>query len=116
MRVHATAKKIGRYASLICAIHCAAMPVLMLILPVVKYLEALEYPLLATAIVFTGLVAAEDYKAHRDLIGFGFVSMSVLFFAFGVWTGLHATTFVGAVLLSIVQGRHLLKYHNHKHC
>jgi uncharacterized membrane protein HdeD (DUF308 family) len=65
--------KLGFFLSLVCAVHCASMPLLVALLPLVGagflHNPVLELVLMGTAVLIAGIILIKDYlQIHKSFI------------------------------------------------
>ena len=65
--------KVGFFLSLLCAVHCASMPLLVAVIPLMGagflHNPILELILLSTTVVIAGVILIKDYlQTHKSLI------------------------------------------------
>ncbi len=80
-------KKVGLLASLICAIHCTALPLLMIIIPTTGvYLfinENFEFVLLGLSLLFNITNLCFGYKQHRSNKAVAVLALGLFIFVIG---------------------------------
>ena len=80
-------KKAGVWASLICAIHCTALPLLMIIIPTTGvYLfinETFEFVLLGLSLLFNIANLCFGYKQHRSNKAVAVLAVGLFIFVIG---------------------------------
>ena len=76
--------KIGNISCIACAIHCLAMPILIVVLPAIGstflFHSWFEYLFLGIGVLFSLLSLCWGYKYHRKLRVFSFLFAAVSFF------------------------------------
>jgi uncharacterized membrane protein HdeD (DUF308 family) len=75
--------KVGFFLSLLCAVHCASMPLLVAIIPLIGagfiHNPVLELVLIGTTVVIAGIILIKDYlQVHRSFIPSGLLLLGVI--------------------------------------
>ena len=114
--------KVGIGASLLCAIHCALLPVLFTTLPLLG-VEVLENENLELGFIIFSLIVGcfalyNGYKKHHHKILplFVFVAGIVLLFFANFFLEDNAETIVKISGAAIIITSHILNWYNCKHC
>jgi hypothetical protein len=80
-------KKVGLWASIICAIHCTALPLLMILIPTTGvYLfinENFEFVLLGLSLLFNITNLCFGYKQHRSNKAVAVLAVGLFIFVIG---------------------------------
>ena len=94
--------RIGASTSLLCAIHCAALPFVVTLLPIVGLgfiaSEAFEWGLVAAAVALATVSLAIGYRKHRSLRVLALASGAILLLIAGRLAEHHDWSISGAVL------------------
>ena len=80
-------KKVGMWASLICAIHCTVLPLLLVLLPTAGvYLfinETFEYVLLGISLIFNITNICFGYRQHKSNKAIALLAFGIFMFVVG---------------------------------
>ena len=80
-------KKVGVWASIICAIHCTALPLLMILLPTAGvYLfinETFEYALLGISLLINIINVCFGYRQHKSNKALAVLALGLFVFVIG---------------------------------
>lgn len=76
-------EKAGVWLSVLCAVHCVSMPLLVALLPLLGsemlHNPVLELSLIGTTVAIAGFIIGKDYlRVHRNLLPVGLLAVGVL--------------------------------------
>ena len=99
------ADRFGAAASFVCALHCAALPLIVASLPALGLGFLASHLFERVFIVFAATLAlaslASGYRRHRRLRAFGFLGPGIALLIAGIATDLHSQPMLHAALVGI---------------
>lgn len=128
-RTHRLLDRLGTFGSLLCAVHCAALPVLSAVLPslgLAAWLgsDAFEYGFVVFATLLGAFSLIWGYRRHGEVRALGLLLPGLLLLWAGAWIPvlhgqfpvLHAVVMTfGGVLVALAHWANLRLNHGHVH-
>ena len=96
--------KLGLGLSFLCAIHCLAMPFLLVALPIVGkqfFTEEVELTLIFVSLLIGAFVLLKDYKVHENKMPLVLLGLSSLLVTFHLFIHQHSLLTFSSVIMAI---------------